>query len=133
MEVSVTLRNTTGRDLQELALVHPLPAAWELMNYRLAKVSDADVEETINPIRYQDIRDDRVLSYMDLKAGESKTISFHVNRTYGGLYFIPAIQAYAMYDESIRAVEPGRSIKDQPSGQLEKTNQTPSGRKNLIP
>jgi hypothetical protein len=70
---------------------------------------------------------------MDLKAGESKTISFHVNRTYGGLYFIPAIQAYAMYDESIRAVEPGRSIKDQPSGQLEKTNQTPSGRKNLIP
>lgn len=133
MEVSVTLRNTTGRDLQELALVHPLPAAWELMNYRLAKVSDADVEQTINPIRYQDIRDDRVLSYMDLKAGESKTISFHVNRTYGGLYFIPAIQAYAMYDESIRAVEPGRSIKDQPSGQLEKTNQTPSGRKNLIP
>ena len=132
MEVAVTLRNTTSRDLKELALVHPLPAAWELMNYRLAKVMEEDAEPSVNPIQYQDIRDDRVLSYLDLKAGEEKTVSFRVNRTYGGLYFIPAIQAYAMYDESIRAVEPGRGITDQAPGQLEKTNQSSRNKKNLI-
>jgi len=133
MEVSVTLRNTTSRDLKELALVHPLPAAWELMNYRLAKVIEEDNELFVNPIKYQDIRDDRVLSYLDLTAGETKTVSFRVNRTYSGLYFIPAIQAYAMYDESIRAVEPGRRIADQAPGQLEKTNQMQKIKKNLIP
>ncbi|AEJ20447.1 MG2 domain-containing protein [Gracilinema caldarium] len=132
MEVSVTVRNTTSRDLKELALVHPLPAAWELMNYRLAKVVDENDKSLDTPIKYQDIRDDRVLSYLDLKAGESKTVSFRVNRTYGGLYFIPAIQTYAMYDESIRAVEPGRRIADQPAEQLEKTNQKAKGKKNLI-
>ncbi|WP_304225319.1 alpha-2-macroglobulin [Gracilinema caldarium] len=132
MEIAVSLKNTTSRDLKELALVHPLPAAWELMNYRLAKVYDADSEPTVNPIKYQDIRDDRILSYLDLLAGEEKVVRFRVNRTYGGLYFIPAIHAYAMYDESIRAVEPGRRIADQAPGQLEKTNQAPKGKKNLI-
>ncbi len=133
MEVAVTVRNTTSRDLKELALVHPLPAAWELMNYRLAKVIDeGDEPMVVTPIKYQDIRDDRLLSYLDLQSGESKTVRFRVNRTYGGLYFIPAIQVYAMYDESIRAVEPGRRITDQPMNQLEKTNQNQRGKKNLI-
>ncbi|MFQ3548064.1 MAG: alpha-2-macroglobulin, partial [Termitinemataceae bacterium] len=133
MEVTVTLRNTSNQDLHELTIVHPLPAAWELMNYRLAVVTtELEPDTGRRPIKYQDIRDDRVLSYLDLKAGESKTVSFRVNRTYGGLYFIPAIQAYAMYDESIRAVEPGRRIADQAPNQLERTNQSPRGKRNLM-
>ncbi|MDR1747789.1 MAG: hypothetical protein LBR47_01885, partial [Spirochaetaceae bacterium] len=54
-----------------------------------------------------DIRDDRVMTYFDLASGEKKVIRFTVNRAYGGNYFMPAIHAYAMYDESIHALIPG--------------------------
>ena len=40
--------------------------------------------------------------------GQSKTVSFHVNKTYGGTLFTPGIHAYAMYDDTIRALIPGR-------------------------
>jgi hypothetical protein len=47
------------------------------------------------------------MTYFDLPSNGSKTINITVNKAYAGNYFTPAIQAYAMYDESIRAVIPG--------------------------
>ena len=103
MEVRVIVRNETRRQVPEIALVHPLPASWELVNTRLAEGGGSGDSS----LKYQDIRDDRVMSYFDLNSGQSKTLSFRVNRTYGGEYYRPAIHAYAMYDESIRALLPG--------------------------
>jgi uncharacterized protein YfaS (alpha-2-macroglobulin family) len=103
MEVRVIVRNESRRDVSEIALVHPLPAAWELVNSRLAEGNDG----TSSSFKYQDIRDDRVMTYFDLDRGQSKSVSFRVNKTYGGNYYRPAIHAYAMYDESIRALVPG--------------------------
>jgi uncharacterized protein YfaS (alpha-2-macroglobulin family) len=101
MEIRVTLKNTDpGRALQELALVHPLPANYEIINTRLGGSGGG--------LKYQDIRDDRVLSYFDLARGASKTLSFTVNRVYEGSFYRPAIRAYAMYDESICALIPGK-------------------------
>jgi uncharacterized protein YfaS (alpha-2-macroglobulin family) len=106
MEVRVRVRNTALRAIPEIALVHPIPASWELVNYRPG-------EGTSSSFKYQDIRDDWVMTYFDLDRRGEKTISFWVNRAYGGSYFRPAIHAYAMYDESIRAVEPGVKIREQ--------------------
>ncbi len=47
------------------------------------------------------------MTYLNLNRGERKEIRFTVNKTYKGNYFMPAIHAYVMYDESIRAVIPG--------------------------
>jgi uncharacterized protein YfaS (alpha-2-macroglobulin family) len=103
MEIRVTLKNTNpDRALQELALVHPLPANYEIINTRLGGSGGG------SSLKYQDIRDDRVLSYFDLARGASKTVSFTVNRVYEGSFFRPAIRAYAMYDESICALIPGK-------------------------
>jgi uncharacterized protein YfaS (alpha-2-macroglobulin family) len=104
MEVRVIVRNETGRKVSEIALVHPIPASWELANNRLAEGSG---DSGSSSFTYQDIRDDRVMTYFDLDRGQSKTIRFRVNKTYGGTYYRPAIHAYAMYDESIRALLPG--------------------------
>jgi uncharacterized protein YfaS (alpha-2-macroglobulin family) len=109
MEVRVTVRNEGRRPVPEIALVHPLPASWELVNSRLTEDSG---DSGASPFKYQDIRDDRVMTYFDLAGGESKTVSFRVNRTYGGSYYRPAIHAYAMYDESIRALVPGVKAKE---------------------
>jgi uncharacterized protein YfaS (alpha-2-macroglobulin family) len=104
MEIRVTLRNTSpDRAVQELALVHLLPADYEIVNTRLGGAGDSS-----SLFKYQDIRDDRVMTYFDLARGASKTVSFTVNRVYAGSFFRPAIRAYAMYDESICAVIPGR-------------------------
>ena len=103
MEVRVTVRNNQRRQVPEIALVHPVPASWELVNTRLA----GDGSGASSAFKYQDIRDDRVMTYFDLERGASKTVSFRVNKTYGGNYYRPAVHAYAMYDESIRALVPG--------------------------
>ena len=103
MEVRITVGNTHGNLVEEIALVVPVPASWEIINTRLA---DEGTRPTAN-YRYQDIRDDRVMTYFNLNRGAEVTISFMVNMTYEGRFYRPAIHAYAMYDESIRALIPG--------------------------
>jgi uncharacterized protein YfaS (alpha-2-macroglobulin family) len=103
MEVRLTLRNIYPQPVEEIALVAPVPASWEIINTRLAGATSS----SSTSYRYQDIRDDRVMTYFNLDRNESRTISFTVNKTYEGSYFRPAIHAYAMYDESIRALIPG--------------------------
>ncbi|MDR3343063.1 MAG: alpha-2-macroglobulin [Treponema sp.] len=104
LEVRVTVDNRSVLAVPEIALVHALPASWEILNTRLTAGSST----ASSAIKYQDIRDDAIMTYFDLVRGERKTITFRVNNAYGGRYFMPAIQAYAMYDESIRAVIPGK-------------------------
>jgi uncharacterized protein YfaS (alpha-2-macroglobulin family) len=101
MEVRVTVRNGHSQPVEEIALIIPVPASWEIINTRLLGAS------LPSNIRYQDIRDDRVMTYFNLNRNEEKTVSFRVNRTYNGSFFRPAVHAYAMYDESIRALIPG--------------------------
>ncbi|MDR1868323.1 MAG: alpha-2-macroglobulin [Treponema sp.] len=103
MQVTVTVTNASRiRELQNIALIHPLPAGWEIINTRLGTDDKLN-----NSIQYQDIRDDRIMSYFDLNRAESKQVQFVVNNAYSGTFYLPAIHAYAMYDESIRALVPG--------------------------
>ena len=101
MEISVRVRNTHTQTVEEVALIVPLPASWEIVNTRIGGSSST------SNFRYQDIRDDRVMTYFNLNRGEERVIRFRVNKAYEGTFFRPAIHAYAMYDESIRAVIPG--------------------------
>ncbi|MDR1949005.1 MAG: alpha-2-macroglobulin, partial [Spirochaetaceae bacterium] len=108
MEIRLTLRNLNpDRALQELALVHLLPANYEIINTRLGETG-SNSSGSSSSLKYQDIRDDRVMSYFDLNRGASQTVAITVNRVYDGSFFRPAIQAYAMYDESIRALIGGK-------------------------
>jgi uncharacterized protein YfaS (alpha-2-macroglobulin family) len=103
MEIAVTVANSRNTAIENIALVHQLPAGWEIINTRL----DEGAAQDVRNFAYQDIRDDRVMTYFNLPApGSSVTVKFTVNKTYGGTYFRPAIQAYAMYDESVAAVIP---------------------------
>jgi len=84
----VTVRNASGKDLDNVAVTHIVPAGWEILS--------ASPSGTIS---YQDLRDDRLLSYIDhLRQGESITIRLNLSATYAGQYYLPAITAEAMYD-----------------------------------
>lgn len=115
VEVRARVVNTGFGDLKNVALVQALPASWEIMNYRLAKVVEPGADEKAPAWTYQDVRDDRVMTYFDLPARGEKEIVFRANRSYAGTFYLPAAHAYAMYDESIRAVVPGRVLKPGPS------------------
>jgi uncharacterized protein YfaS (alpha-2-macroglobulin family) len=101
MEIVVRIKNTSRQPVEEVAVTHPIPASWEIVNTRIGGSASAA------NLRYQDIRDDRVMSYLNLNRDEEKVVMFRVNRAYEGSFLRPAIHAYAMYDESIRALIPG--------------------------
>lgn len=115
IEIRAQVANKTQSDVKNIALVQSLPASFEIINTRIGgakekNYDDDDDDERQKPKRnvtYQDIRDDKVLSYFDLPRGSQKIISFTVNNSYTGTFRFPASQVYAMYDESINAVVPG--------------------------
>ncbi|MDR1627066.1 MAG: alpha-2-macroglobulin [Spirochaetia bacterium] len=111
MGIEVRVRNTYGTEVKEIALVHALPASLEILNTRLGDDSSPRPKD----YKYQDIRDDKIMSYFDLPAGREKTFTFRVNKAYAGSFFLPAIHAYAMYNESIRAIVPGQRTGDRDS------------------
>ncbi len=103
----VTVKNPGQRtDYKEMVLSTVFPSGWEILNRRLN-----DIPENINSnFDYQDIRDDRVYTYFDLKMNEQKTFVFRLNATYVGNYYQPPVSCEAMYDFSVRAQKPGRWI-----------------------
>ncbi|MEM8564993.1 MAG: hypothetical protein AAGF85_00940, partial [Bacteroidota bacterium] len=60
---------------------------------------------------YQDIRDDRVLTYFDLRSTKSKTYRVVLNAAYLGKYYLPSVHCGAMYDEDISAYKAGRWVE----------------------
>lgn len=103
--VTVSNPGTKG-SLEQLALTHIFPSGWEILNSRLA--GDAAAKDGAT---YKDIRDDRVSTYFDLAAGKSKRFEVNLNASYQGSYYLPAVQAEAMYDKRIFASEKGKWIK----------------------
>jgi hypothetical protein len=72
-----------------------------------------DNESTLknSAFNYQDIRDDRISTYFDLKENEIKKFTFYLNATYSGKYYLPGINVEAMYDNSIYSRKKGAWIK----------------------
>ena len=100
-----SISNTSGTtDYTNLALTHIIPSGWEVYNERMT-VPEAEPQETTDSsgnvsgqYTYQDIRDDRVLTYFNLRRGETKIFTIRLQATYAGNFILPAVQCEAMYD-----------------------------------
>jgi len=90
-------------DMEEVALTQVFPSGWEIINERLTGGSNNNVE-------YQDIRDDRINSFFDLRAKESITVKTKVTATYAGRFYLPPVVATAMYDDDVKATTKGRWV-----------------------
>lgn len=104
-----SISNISGNsDYTNLALTHIIPSGWEIYNERLfASGTEANQEggsgNTNNKYTYQDIRDDRVLTYFDLRRGETKVFTIRLQAAYAGTFTLPAVQCEAMYDVNVQA------------------------------
>ncbi|PKR80124.1 hypothetical protein CW751_11510 [Brumimicrobium salinarum] len=107
--VEVTVSNPGNRgDYKELALSQIFPSGWEIHNQRMDMNYSGNDGQHIN---YQDIRDDRVYTYFDLRKNQSKTIKINLHAAYVGEYYMPAIHIEAMYDATISALKKGKKVK----------------------
>lgn len=103
----VTVHNPGTRgELKEIALTQIFPSGWEILNTRMTDGAVQDKDKAT----YKDIRDDRVLTYFDLKVGERKQFTVKLNAAYRGQYYLPTVQAEAMYDNSIYAAQAGKWV-----------------------
>ena len=102
----VTLTNTTGNRIKNVALMEILPSGWEIVNTRFTDFGDF----AQNEVDHTDIRDDRANFYFDLKKNETKTFRILLNASYLGKYYLPGIQAEAMYDNDYEVRSKGRWI-----------------------
>lgn len=94
---SVTISNLKNEYVNDVALTQIFPSGWEIVNTRFTDFGSS----TTSQARFTDIRDDRVNFYFDLaEKGKQGRKTFHVmlNASYLGTYYLPGIQAEAMYD-----------------------------------
>lgn len=103
----VTITNMKGEYVDNVALTQIIPSGWEIVNTRFTDFgSFAD-----NRVDYTDIRDDRTNFYFSLKANESKVFRILLNASYAGTYYLPGVQAEAMYDNSFAARTKGEWVR----------------------
>jgi len=103
----VTLTNTTGSAIKNVALTQIFPSGWEIVNTRFTDFGDF----AQNDVTHTDLRDDRAHFYFDMKKNETKTLSILLNASYLGTYYLPGVQAEAMYDNDYAARTKGQWVK----------------------
>ncbi|WP_027127567.1 alpha-2-macroglobulin family protein [Gelidibacter mesophilus] len=106
----VKVSNLKNQDVNDVALTQIFPSGWEIVNTRFTAFGDT----TTSQARYTDIRDDRVNFYFDLpKRGkyDTKTFTVMLNASYLGTYYLPGVQAEAMYDNEFLVRSKGRWIE----------------------
>ena len=95
---AVSVSNLKNALVNDVALTQIFPSGWEIVNTRFTDFGAA----TTSQARFTDIRDDRVNFYFDLpEKGKHSTKTFNVmlNASYLGAYYLPGVQAEAMYDD----------------------------------
>jgi alpha-2-macroglobulin len=104
---SITVANQQNMDLNEVALSALLPSGWETFG-EAAGVGTG--------YEYRDVRDDRVMTYFDLKKGETKSFTIKLHAAYLGRFFLPPVVAETMYDAEIHGRTAGTWIEVVPAG-----------------
>ena len=107
--------------LDEMALNQIFPSGWEIHNSRMSDVntfSNLPTGQAGTTVpEYQDIRDDRVMTYFDIWNKKPHTYRVQLNAAYQGKYYLPTVYCEAMYDNNIFSRKPGQWIEvTAPSG-----------------
>lgn len=109
----VTVKNPTPDPISHLVLTQIFPAGWEILNTRFLNEGN---QPDSNPagISYQDIRDDRVYSYIDfLPPGRQVTVKINLAAVYPGIFYLPPVKCEAMYNHQIQANTAGEKVEVQ--------------------
>ncbi len=104
----VTISNTTNETIENIALTQFIPSGWEIVNTRFTDFGNVTSSSEVD---YTDIRDVSISNYFTLKEYKTKKFTILLNASYLGDYYLPGVQAEAMYDNDYLARTKGEWIK----------------------
>ncbi|QXP60483.1 Ig-like domain-containing alpha-2-macroglobulin family protein [Olleya sp. HaHaR_3_96] len=104
---TVQVTNTKDYNVNDIALTQIFPSGWEIVNTRFTAFGAS----TTSQARFTDIRDDRVNFYFDLGPKKTNTFNVMLNASYLGTYYLPGLQAEAMYDNKFLVRNKGQWIE----------------------
>jgi len=111
-KVRVSIKHPgTLNKYENLALTQIFPSGWEIRNLRMDSESGENDNSSNDAYDYQDIRDDRVLTYFSLGKNKAKTFTVVLHAAYKGKYYLPSTYCAAMYDNDIRAIRAGKWVE----------------------
>ncbi|VUD59255.1 putative lipoprotein YfhM [Thalassocella blandensis] len=103
--------------IEDIALSMIMPSGWQIRNERL------EGDALSKGLDYQDIRDDRVLSYFSLwqnyrwwyryndNTHKEQTVRVVLNASFAGKFYLPGWHVSSMYDDEIKAQSKGRWVE----------------------
>jgi len=110
--VEVSLQNTTGRKVENIALVDRIPAGWEIENPRLGRGGLPDwADDDLWVPEYMDIRDDRFQVFGPVESGETVHMVYAIRAVTAGQFTIPPLSAEAMYDPTLWARTEAQTLR----------------------
>jgi uncharacterized protein YfaS (alpha-2-macroglobulin family) len=110
----IRIKNNTHSRMENLALSQLIPSGWEILNTRYLNESEASPANS-PLVSYQDIRDDRIYSYIDaLASGTELNLRIKLAAVYAGRFYLPPIYCESMYNAQIQANTDGRYVEVTP-------------------
>lgn len=103
----VVRRPISSRDYENMALTQIFPSGWEISNSRVMETSSTGGEG----LDFQDIRDNKVLSYFSLYHQEQVTIYVELTASYPGRWYLPPAQVESMYEGTVGAANTGKWVE----------------------
>jgi len=104
MVAKITMR-APDKNLENVIVADLLPAGLEIENPRLESREDIPwIEERNWTADYMDLRDDRMLLFLDLPGGRTRTFYYALRAVTVGEFILPPITAECMYDPSYTSV-----------------------------
>ncbi len=98
------------RSLQNIAIVDPLPAGFEIENPKLATTDGKTSQKGRLRVQRSEMRDDRLILFANPGRGKS-SYTYVVRAVTPGSYTLPPIAAECMYDTAIRSVHGSGKIE----------------------
>jgi uncharacterized protein YfaS (alpha-2-macroglobulin family) len=104
-EVTVSNPGLRG-EYREMALTQIFPSGWEIRNQRMMAGPGEPLAKS-DYYDFQDIRDDRALTYFYVGTNQSRTYRVQLHATYTGHFYLPAVYCESMYDNAVNARKTG--------------------------
>jgi uncharacterized protein YfaS (alpha-2-macroglobulin family) len=111
--VELALKNETGEDVQNVALVDRIPAGFEIENPRLGRGTRPEwVGEDDEWIPdYMDVRDHELAVFGKIPARSTRKVVYAVRAVTAGTFTLPPAEASAMYDPSVWSRVEGGTVR----------------------
>lgn len=102
--VVTAVRVKAVQAVEDVAVIDRLPAGLEIENPRLMEQThDLEWLKRAKPADHTEVRDDRIIFFTDLTAGEERTFYYASRAVTEGTFVLPHVEAEALYDPSFEA------------------------------